>query len=373
MPTILNLIVPTQSNLMRIRSTSLASGHGFEDLVPTIEIAMMLLAMTSIVSLSKPYIASIMLLVTCLVVGLSSLRALRQMWTVPVSDFSINYCWVYDSVCEHYIRWEVFYFVSTTCGILVHPVGYAFLLFDICMMSPTLQNVLKSIVLPARQLVMTAVLVLCFVYVFSFVSVIHFRQSFLNSLSFSKTDLGVVQPKDENYECQSLGECFVKQIHHGLITGTVTSTLMGGGYDYKFMPGDPWLNRVVLDLTFWLIISIFMMNIVLGVIVDTFSALRTEQNERETTLKNICFICGTHRSKFDALAAKTANPTMNFETHIRHEHNMWSYIKFLAYIRNKCPTEHTGSESEIASVVADKDTSWVPSYTSITLRALDAV
>ena len=146
--------------------------------------------------------------------------------------------------------------------------------------------------------VFQAILVLCCVYVFSFISVMYFRRSFQNTLTYENNLRLMVQTKDEDetFECQSLGECLMKQLHFGLIQGSVTSTLTGGGYDYDLLDrADPWMSRVILDLSFWLVITIFMMNIVLGVIVDTFSALRAEQNTREGTLKNNCFICGTHR------------------------------------------------------------------------------
>ena len=158
-------------------------------------------------------------------------------------------------------RWQILYQCASVVGI-VHPVGYPFLLFDVCMMSPTLQSVLKSILLPARQLGMTAVLICFIVYMFSFVSVTGFRRSFLNSLSFALLDPSIPPEEQEmtmaEFDCQSLIDCFVKQLHYGLIVGTVTTTLQAGGYDYNVMPGDDWFNRVILDLTFWLVITIFM-------------------------------------------------------------------------------------------------------------------
>jgi hypothetical protein len=209
-----------------------------------------------------------------------------------------------------------------------------------------------QLIFDCRDCFEQAILILCCNYVFSFLSVMYFRRSFQNTITFETNLKRVLETKDEDeaFECQSLGECFLKQMHFGLIQGSLTSTLSGGGYDYALLDrGDPWMSRVVFDLVFWLVITIFMMNIVLGVIVDTFSALRAEQNAREGTLKNNCFICGSHRwllafsidllfflvilhrpkklngraddvsfrSKFDAIAAKTGNTTLNFEAHIR--------------------------------------------------------
>ena len=68
----------------------------------------------------------------------------------------------------------------------VHPIFYAFTLFDLCMMSPILQSVLQSIVIPAPQLGMTALLVGVFCYIFSFVSVMLFRRSFPSSHVFGE-------------------------------------------------------------------------------------------------------------------------------------------------------------------------------------------
>jgi len=200
-------------------------------MLQTFTILMMLLAMTAIVKLRLPQMVPILLILTsCVVLG-STLQALRGMWTTQTSDLSINYCWLYDSLCELLILWQISYLVASLMGLVVHPVAYSFLLFELCMVSPTLQSVLKSILLRARQLALTALLVFCIVYVFSFVSVVGFRRRFLNSLS-------LMEQADEDYNnsCQSLFECFLKQLLYGLIMGTVTSTLMSGAYDYDLQP-----------------------------------------------------------------------------------------------------------------------------------------
>ncbi len=51
--------------------------------------------------------------------------------------------------------------------------------------------------------------------------------------------------------------------------------------------------RVIYDLSFFfLVILIIIQNLIFGVIIDTFAALRAEKNEKEERLKNSCFICG---------------------------------------------------------------------------------
>lgn len=55
-------------------------------------------------------------------------------------------------------------------------------------------------------------------------------------------------------------------------------------------------------------------------------------------------ISGLDRSAFD-------NKTVSFEEHIRCEHNMWHYLYFIVLVRVKNPTEYTGPESYVASMI----------------------
>lgn len=50
--------------------------------------------------------------------------------------------------------------------------------------------------------------------------------------------------------------------------------------------------RVIYDLLFFFIVIIIVLNLIFGVIIDTFADLRSEKQQKETDLKNTCFICG---------------------------------------------------------------------------------
>ena len=102
--------------------------------------------------------------------------------------------------------------------------------------------------------------------------------------------------------------------------------------------------RVVYDMLFFFVVIIIVLNLIFGVIIDTFADLRSEKQQKEEILKNTCFICGLDRSQFD-------NKAVSFEDHIRHEHNMWHYLFFIVLIRVKDPTEFTGPESYVYSMV----------------------
>lgn len=50
--------------------------------------------------------------------------------------------------------------------------------------------------------------------------------------------------------------------------------------------------RVIYDLLFFFIVIIIVLNLIFGVIIDTFADLRSEKQKKEEILKTTCFICG---------------------------------------------------------------------------------
>ena len=94
--------------------------------------------------------------------------------------------------------------------------------------------------------------------------------------------------------CESLLDCYAAGINYGL--------RMGGGMG-DFLPGysaadwnlQDYYLRFFLDLAFDLSIQVILLNVVLGVIVDSFASLREVAGEREEDIKNVCFICGLDR------------------------------------------------------------------------------
>lgn len=56
---------------------------------------------------------------------------------------------------------------------------------------------------------------------------------------------------------------------------------------------------------------------------------------------NICFICGLERELFDRKSDE------GFINHTTHEHNMWNYVFYIAYLYNKDSSEFNGVETYI--------------------------
>ena len=98
------------------------------------------------------------------------------------------------------------------------------------------------------------------------------------------------------------------------------------------------------------------MNMVFGIMIDTFSELREAQQERKDTLTNTCFMCREHRSEF----GEGGKRPVRFSEHIKQEHNISDYILYIAHLYQKDETEHNGLESYVFELAQQEVTSWLP-------------
>lgn len=95
------------------------------------------------------------------------------------------------------------------------------------------------------------------------------------------------------------------------------------------------------------------MNIIFGIIIDTFAELRDEKNNKDYDHKNKCFICNNDRTLFE-------KGGINFDRHIVKEHSCWNYLYYIVYLRKKNTIDFNGTESDIAKKISKDDISWFP-------------
>ncbi|XP_007430915.1 inositol 1,4,5-trisphosphate receptor type 1 [Python bivittatus] len=167
--------------------------------------------------------------------------------------------------------------------------------------------------------------------------------------------------EDKEHTCETLLMCIVTVLSHGLRSG-------GGVGDVLRKPSkeEPlFAARVIYDLLFFFMVIIIVLNLIFGVIIDTFADLRSEKQKKEEILKTTCFICGLERDKFD-------NKTVTFEEHIKEEHNMWHYLFFIVLVKVKDSTEYTGPESYVAEMIKERNLDWFPRMRAMSLVSSDS-
>ncbi|XP_068181041.1 inositol 1,4,5-trisphosphate-gated calcium channel ITPR3 isoform X4 [Antennarius striatus] len=282
------------------------------------------------------------------------------------------------------------YVLTSTLGLFVHELFYSILLFDLIYREETLFNVIKSVTRNGRSILLTALLALILVYLFSIVGFLCLKedfimevdmlpqiaagpqqneaaQDFLNScsadgVSCTAETTAIAEEEELNSEraCDTLLMCIVTVLNHGLRNG-------GGVGDVLRKPSknEPLFPaRVIYDLLFYFIVIIIVLNLIFGVIIDTFADLRSEKQKKEEILKTTCFICGLERDKFD-------NKTVSFEEHIKLEHNIWNYLYFIVLVREKNKTDYTGPESYVAHMIKNNNLDWFPRMQAMSLVVTD--
>ncbi|XP_057363118.1 inositol 1,4,5-trisphosphate receptor type 1 isoform X4 [Manis pentadactyla] len=295
--------------------------------------------------------------------------------------------------------YHLLYLLICALGLFVHEFFYSLLLFDLVYREETLLNVIKSVTRNGRSIILTAVLALILVYLFSIVGYLFFKDDFIlevdrlpnetalpeasESLAseFLYSDVcrvesgencsspapreGLVRAEeteqDKEHTCETLLMCIVTVLSHGLRSG-------GGVGDVLRKPSkeEPlFAARVIYDLLFFFMVIIIVLNLIFGVIIDTFADLRSEKQKKEEILKTTCFICGLERDKFD-------NKTVTFEEHIKEEHNMWHYLCFIVLVKVKDSTEYTGPESYVAEMIKERNLDWFPRMRAMSLVSSDS-
>ncbi|XP_041869406.1 inositol 1,4,5-trisphosphate receptor type 1 isoform X11 [Corvus kubaryi] len=298
--------------------------------------------------------------------------------------------------------YHLLYLLICALGLFVHEFFYSLLLFDLVYREETLLNVIKSVTRNGRSIILTAVLALILVYLFSIVGYLFFKDDFIlevdklpnetllpdhtepgetmtgeflysdvckagsseNCSSIIPSDQLITEEMEEEnkeHTCETLLMCIVTVLSHGLRSG-------GGVGDVLRKPSkeEPlFAARVIYDLLFFFMVIIIVLNLIFGVIIDTFADLRSEKQKKEEILKTTCFICGLERDKFD-------NKTVTFEEHIKEEHNMWHYLCFIVLVKVKDSTEYTGPESYVAEMIKERNLDWFPRMRAMSLVSSDS-
>uniref|UniRef100_A0A8C3NRP4 Inositol 1,4,5-trisphosphate receptor n=1 Tax=Cyanoderma ruficeps TaxID=181631 RepID=A0A8C3NRP4_9PASS len=271
--------------------------------------------------------------------------------------------------------YHVGYIVTSVLGLFVHELFYSILLFDLIYREETLFNVIKSVTRNGRSILLTALLALILVYLFSIVGFLFLKDDFILEVDRLPDTLALLSSPEADPEqweraCDTLLMCIVTVLNHGLrngggdVSGDSTRRLFLLLNPLRPSRSPPPLSlfpaRVVYDLLFFFIVIIIVLNLIFGVIIDTFADLRSEKQKKEEILKTTCFICGLERDKFD-------NKTVSFEEHIKYEHNMWNYLYFIVLVRVKNKTDYTGPESYVAQMIKNKNLDWFPRMRAMSL------
>ena len=196
---------------------------------------------------------------------------------------------------------------------------------------------MQAVTVNGRSLLVTALLCFVIVYLYSIAGFVMFPDDFRNAES-------------NEFHCQTVYQCFIFVMTSGVRAGGGIGDLLT---ERKYSQ-NAWLGRVAYDFSFFVIVIVCLLNIVSGIIIDTFAQLRDQREEILSDTQNRCFICHLDANAFDRRVEG------GFEEHVKKQHNMWGYLYFMHHLRRKPVHEFTGQESYVWEKMQRKDISFFP-------------
>ncbi|RHZ25357.1 hypothetical protein DYB37_008952 [Aphanomyces astaci] len=146
----------------------------------------------------------------------------------------------------------------------------------------------------------------------------------------------------------------------GLLSGGGIGDYISSTLSHELDFGNPgrYFERLVYDLAFFVLVITLFLNMVQGIIIDAFTAVR-EQTETKAALKRErCLVCNRSRSAIENLDGGHLN---NFSRHIHHVHNFFDYFFYIQHVKAKQhPKELSGLERYVVEKLKAHDMAWIP-------------
>ncbi|XP_019861654.1 PREDICTED: inositol 1,4,5-trisphosphate receptor type 2-like [Amphimedon queenslandica] len=172
-------------------------------------------------------------------------------------------------------------------------------------------------------------------------------------ISFAFLQNNYVETDDAALYCANLGQCMYSVLRYGLTDNLgILIPFERDGSAPNFTAGV-FIARLIFDISFFIIVTTIGLNIVFGIIVDTFTELREERNKIETDQKSKCFICDVPSYDFDRRAK-------GFSKHIKNDHNMWNYVYYSLYLDSIDIGDHNAIQKYVYELMLENNTRFFP-------------
>jgi len=239
--------------------------------------------------------------------------------------------------------WVVFW-ICSLLGVAYSNYFYCVLPVIGATQNPILSSLLRSVQRNIWALAMLFWLGVFIIYFHSVVAFAYFRNDF---------------DWRQGFYCDTLWECFVTELNWGF--------RMGGGIG-EVLPNvsrewPDYVRRASYDLSFFFLLSFFIMQVAAFVLGQSFTSLIDENRDREKMMRENCFICGLTRSVIEEGA--------DFDLHVKSEHNPWSYVFFFRYLAHKDERDASLVEREVMRAIKRHNYDWVPLKKALCLKGVE--
>ncbi|XP_041375499.1 inositol 1,4,5-trisphosphate receptor type 3-like [Gigantopelta aegis] len=232
----------------------------------------------------------------------------------------------------------------SVCGTFWSGYFFAFHLLNIVNGNQLLGGVIKAVTQNGKSLVWVAVLGLVIFYLYGIIGFALMRSMF--------------KPEDLLY-CDTLWQCTITVIRYGLI-GDLFEDMVPHDNEASF---EKFGFVVIYHVSFFIFITTIGLNIIFGIIVDTFSELRDLKWTAESDMRDTCFICSRNSYDFE-------HHGKGFDHHVRYEHNMWAYIFFFIHLNGTKANDYTALEMFVYKLLKKENYDFFPLDRALSLATM---
>lgn len=235
--------------------------------------------------------------------------------------------------------WRTFLLVWTILATTTEHVWFFTLLATDCFIqNPQMATVLHAVVNPWLYLVMTSFGGCIIVLAYAAVGFMFFREDF------------GIQCNESIFGCaQSI---MYQSTRNGIIgLSSMMTTVMPDD--------DKWMQRMLYDISFFIITGIMVLNTVVALIVDSFGFIRRANQARDLNRDQEAFICCLDRKLIER-AAQYAGISNGFQYHEEQRQPKWTYMAFIFRLYEKKTSDYTGPEHAVRSLIEEEDIKWMP-------------
>ena len=247
---------------------------------------------------------------------------------------------IFDSfLLQKYVWVFLYHIFCIMLGLYYSNVFFTFDLLSTINLFDTMQFILKSVTVHIGQLLSTLFLAALIMFSFAMLVFLYFLDNI------------------ESTQCSDFTNCYFYIMEQAFtngqgLAGILSSLLNESTADFY--------GLFFLNIMFFILINTILLNIVLAILVDTFSALRQKSEFFETDSSTICFICGIQKFNFEKSG-------IDFETHVEKDHDVWTYVNFLIFMSAKSEKDCNGVEAEIYDKIKKGSLDWFPKKRSLKL------
>ena len=123
-----------------------------------------------------------------------------------------------------------------------------------------------------------------------------------------------------------------------------------------------YIGRIFLDVLYFLFIIICIIDMIFGIIIQTFRVLRNKIYKESIDSKENCFICHINRKTLAKYSP------ISFEKHNRNLHNVWKYVEYMISLIKINTNKLNYLDTYVKMQIINKKVEWLPTYKDLIIE-----